>query len=501
MDLPKDSLNESKLRLEEDEAMKLHLTNIVSFLQASNIDMFEQPLDKLEEQLKSDEPLQLSLRDSAEKLHVLGFVSFLQASEYELIEVMIHNNIWIGSPPVDPGGSGEVMYGLFLYWIHNPPNFIQKLLDEHKIFKAIWDVFQSLAPTQISTENYNALLNAVKTMGVVAMNGSIFGLNFYESLDANWLWAAIDYMISTISHNRVPFSTTNVPPISLVGSRPQRVKIALLGDWGTGDDTAKAIINQVLALKPDYIIHLGDVYYAGTAGDFLPLNEEKNNFLALWPPIANSFALNSNHEMYSGGKGYFNVLLADQRFSQQQKTSYFALAYGGWTILGLDSAYFSHSVFFTNGSLGGPDDGQISWIKNLNLSANKVIVLTHHNGLTDDGSKETNLWTELNSALGGDPAAWYWGHVHNGIVYKSPTVTGRNTLARCTGHAAFPFGNAWELNECENIVYYAHTPNPDGGVRVYNGFTMLTIKSDGTVKEDFYEQNTKNPVFSNSFLR
>lgn len=445
--------------------------------------------------------LKLSMEESSLlKSHLFNFVTFLQASEYDLIKVMILNKIWIGPIPPDPGITGELKFSLCLYLIHNPPNFIQDFLNKHEKIKVIWEVLQTLLPTQISKENFNILLTRVKTTGVVAMNGSILGLNPYETVDFNWIWAAINYLISNIFHDRAPFSTSNVSPISLTGKNPYRVKIALLGDWGTGDDTAKEIINQVLSLQPDYLIHLGDVYYSGTGGNFLPLNEEKNNFLELWPAVTNSFALNSNHEMYSGGKGYFDILLKDQRFSQQKNTSYFALSYGGWTILGLDSAYFSKSPFFDQGSLGTEDDGQVAWIKKLSLSAKRVIALTHHNGLIDDGSQETNLWAELSSVLGGDPAAWYWGHVHNGIVYKSPTITGKNTLARCTGHAAFPFGNAWELDNCKNIAYYAHTPNPNSKVRVYNGFTILTIKSDGTVKEDFYQQNTYEPVFTNTYF-
>ena len=65
-------------------------------------------------------------------------------------------------------------------------------------------------------------------------------------------------------------------------------------------------------LKPDHTIHLGDIYYAGAE------NEVRNKFLALWPagtsPSAPSFALNGNHEMYSGGVGYFQIALTDSRF-------------------------------------------------------------------------------------------------------------------------------------------------------------------------------------------
>lgn len=59
--------------------------------------------------------------------------------------------------------------------------------------------------------------------------------------------------------------------------------------------------------------HLGDVYYAGTNAGLLERDYEQANFLAPWPWPATqgkSLALNSNHDMYAHGTGYFNTALA-----------------------------------------------------------------------------------------------------------------------------------------------------------------------------------------------
>ena len=56
----------------------------------------------------------------------------------------------------------------------------------------------------------------------------------------------------------------------------------------------------------------------------------------------------------------------------------------------------------------------------------------------------TGLWKQAAAVLNGNPAYWYWGHVHNGIVY-APRASPGNTLSRCLGHAALPFGNAEHL--------------------------------------------------------
>lgn len=436
-----------------------------------------------------------------------SLVQFLEASEYLLIQLMVQNKLWIGQVPPNPGGSGELEFGIVPYMVHNPPQFIADFLADHESARYLWHLIELLLPTHIDAANYDALIAAVEGGGLVGADGTIYGEATYEQLDPNWLWGAVNYLVSYYGGDIVPFSTASVSPIALTGATADQVVIALVGDWGTGPSgaAATAVMQQVVGLAPDYIIHLGDVYYSGTAGDFLPLNEEQANFLNAWPSstelqAGNSFTLNSNHEMYAGAKGYFQVTLADPRFAQQKNTSYFALQYGGWTLLGLDSAYFSTSPLYMLGSIGGANGTQAQWIQGLGPTPGKVIVLTHHNGLAFDGSQEETLWGEVNAALGGDPAAWYWGHVHNGVVYATPTVTGRSTLARCLGHGALPFGQAWGISGSSRVSWFEDTLNPGAGpLRVYNGFVVLTITSGGSVTEAFYQQGTADPVFTNTY--
>ena len=183
---------------------------------------------------------------------------------------------------------------------------------------------------------------------------------------------------------------------------------------------AADVINQITGLDPDYIIHLGDVYYSGTGGDFLPLNEEWNNLLNLWPqPAPPSFALNSNHEMYAGAKGYFEVALADSRFSQQQGTSYFALQYSGWTLLGLDSAYYSTSPLYMLGSIGGATEPRASGSRIWALFPERNRAHPSHRA----GLRRLLGGDPVGRGQcrpGGDPAAWYWGHVHKGSTTILP---------------------------------------------------------------------------------
>ncbi|MGB8444318.1 MAG: hypothetical protein WCE32_07980, partial [Pseudolabrys sp.] len=94
---------------------------------------------------------------------------------------------------------------------------------------------------------------------------------------------------------------------------PAAGRIALLGDWGTGLYGAPEIANAVRR-DPDpfvMLLHLGDVYYSGTH------TEVQQRFLDVWPSRSGAVnrALNSNHEMYSGGDGYFGRTLP--KFAQE----------------------------------------------------------------------------------------------------------------------------------------------------------------------------------------
>ena len=75
-------------------------------------------------------------------------------------------------------------------------------------------------------------------------------------------------------------------------------RIAIIGDWGTGQDAAKTVLAQMARKKPDIAIHLGDIYYSCT--DF----EATNYFYNIWKKTlgdTKSFTLGGNHDMFSGG--------------------------------------------------------------------------------------------------------------------------------------------------------------------------------------------------------
>jgi hypothetical protein len=154
-----------------------------------------------------------------------------------------------------------------------------------------------------------------------------------------------------------------------------------------------------------------------------------------------------------------------------------------------------------NGAL--TDDDQINFIKGLDTANKKVIVLTHHNPTNIEGTAtgQLTLWNDVTSALGKAPDFWYWGHIHNALVYSDQSFPAQNgTKARCVGHGAIPFGVGYGLQNPDgsnkpSIEYFAHEllssayPNTDAqqANRVLNGFAMLTLKPD-SIAEEFIDQ-------------
>ena len=479
-------------------------------------------------------------------IQILGPVAqYLQDSEQQLINVM-------SVPQVPPISGGNIEFGLALYAINEYlPSWISSMFP---------------AP-QITTAILQGWSQRIQQHGPVIMtDGSVVGYGLWEVLDRGWLFPFVLNLLHISTFKKVDLQV----PVQPFGSNPysanisqDSLKIALMGDWGTGswDDNgtngpAAQIMQQIEAIAPDIVIHLGDVYYGGTsinlplgvnafmlviqailnrATDWNPVTydiaEETDNLVnAIWSPGTDQcFTLNSNHEMYPGGNGYFPAVNASP-FAQQSGTSYFMLTFQDWAILGLDSAYYAPDFLYMDGRLqSGTDGSQVAWIQQLvssgGLDNKKLIVLTHHNALTYDGfpvpgyvplgseQPEPNLYQDVSAALGRDPDYWYWGHIHNGIVYTGSVSLSPDkqttTLCRCLGHGAQPFGAAYhwlENNGAEqqypldqtptgpnpSIAYYAHTPlqtNPPLAWvnRVKNGFTVLTLTA-GSITEDVYEQ-------------
>lgn len=317
--------------------------------------------------------------------------------------------------------------------------------------------------------------------------GGHVGFEKYELLDPRWIAS----LANRLARPRLPYPkakpTLHEAELPADG-RPLR--ICLTGDWGTGSDTSKALAARMVSLEPDILIHLGDVYYSGT-------EKESARFVNDWPRrVAASFALNSNHEMYSGGEGYFGVTLAAKKFAAQKGCPFFCISAGPVRILGLDSAYHALHLLYDVGTLGPEDDDaapQRVWLAEQAAEARKdgqrLVILSHHHGLEEDLGATDLLHEVLGTVGGAGEVHWYWGHIHAGIVHEPVTVGDVTLHGRCTGHGGVPWA-PFTSEERERYVWAETrraTHDASEPRRALNGFVVLDVTSTGFT-ETFYDE-------------
>jgi hypothetical protein len=240
---------------------------------------------------------------------------------------------------------------------------------------------------------------------------------------------------------------------------PNSFRVAVIGDWGTGLYGAPVLMASIRNDPAGYnlLLHLGDVYYSGLDG------EVAERFEKFWPnPDAGliSRSLNGNHEMYTGGHGYFEKLLP----YVSQPTSYFALQNDFWTLIMLDTAY---SQPF-GGQEGDLFQAQVDWIEGIIGAAGdrKIVLFSHHQPFSLlDPNQGPKLVSWLNQYLTAKKIfAWYWGHEHRCVLYDQHPAWGVH--GRCVGHGGFPqnrvdlsnapfkdqFGDQWRFVAAKDAV-------------------------------------------------
>lgn len=304
-----------------------------------------------------------------------------------------------------------------------------------------------------------------------------------EDLDPGWIGSLYNY----IHTKRVPFPTHDEDAApGAPGSGVLRVAdsftLTMVGDWGIHNASAASIAARMRALNPSYTVHLGDVYYSGTVA------EEREKFTDVWPEgREGAFALNSNHEMYAGGEGYFNVALADPKFALQEGRSYFALENRGTIVFGLDSAYPSHAWLYDKGDL---DPVQIRFVEThaarARAAGKRILVLTHHHPIDMEGAIVEPLCEKVTSAVGPGEITWYWGHIHGAAVFKPRSVGGVTIRGRCVGHGGIPYGPL-DLGATMEWTEREKAGDPEERRRALNGFAFLRIDGAG-LEETLYDE-------------
>ncbi|WP_167577895.1 metallophosphoesterase [Ammoniphilus sp. YIM 78166] len=219
---------------------------------------------------------------------------------------------------------------------------------------------------------------------------------------------------------------------------PNTLKIACIADWGTGSQAAEWLLKEVVAHQPDLIIHLGDIYYSGT------MDEVQDHFLSIIQKVAGNipvYTLSGNHDMYSGGKGYYWLLR-----ELNQPASYFCLRNDYWQFLAMDTGLHDSNPFTISNNVTYLDPSEEIWhLDKLSTAGKrKTILLSHHQLFSSLGVGKD----ELGQPIGFNPnlksafhqvldqvSLWLWGHEHNLIVFN-PYLNLKK--GRCIGSGAIP---------------------------------------------------------------
>ncbi|MBL4615063.1 MAG: metallophosphoesterase [Magnetovibrio sp.] len=462
-------------------------------------------MSKLLASMSSIDELLERIPDTQQRLYDLN--QYLVTSEQMLTNLMAEFVEGISPITVSHDAEGSLEFGAFLHWLNHSNQDLITSTNQDPAAAITYQALMHFAPTSIISP---AHLSQFISLQHVSKDGTLWAFEKYAQLDGGWLTAGVNYAINLLDPESIyhPYPTPDQAYKHDIGTGNESLSLAIIGDWGTGaygndfggQGPAIAVMNAVRALKPDYAVHLGDVYYSGS-DERLPQHEEQNFLVDQWntglTAGGTNFTINSNHEMYGAAQGLIGVALAPTTpFAHQNKTPYFALNFGQWVIIGLDSAYFDPSTLYMDGALGNSTNTQQQeFVQSLgDLSQKKVLVMTHHNPMSFDGKTISSnkkagigLWDGMTELLGKQPDAWYWGHLHLGVAYNENSILGATgTTCRCVGHGAIPYGNAYGM-DTNNVDYYAHTPLKDGSKQVQNSFAMLTLNVDGTLSETFYE--------------
>ncbi|MGH9799749.1 MAG: metallophosphoesterase family protein, partial [Blastocatellia bacterium] len=268
------------------------------------------------------------------------------------------------------------------------------------------------------------------------------------------------------------------------------LEIALFSDFGVGRYYSKYIAKQIGSGRFPYAIHLGDVYFAGRKSEF------EKYFEALLDPILDStslFDLNSNHEMYSGGKPYFDYIKRrrnEHPAKQKQEGSYFCLRSEKFQIVGIDTAFFGHGRY--------REQPLLDWMANVlreGRDSGRVNILLSADHPYDYGNKDLTklLGKDLKQLVIKDRLVdlWFWGNTHYCALYN--LTADLPFVGSCIGHGGYPYDTykkgkpepAPMIFLEENARFPEETDvRQDKG---NNGYCTMQLNADGSLRLQYID--------------
>jgi hypothetical protein len=283
-------------------------------------------------------------------------------------------------------------------------------------------------------------------------------------------------------------------------------RIAVFGDWGTGAAPARRILTIIKNQNPDVLLHLGDIYYSGTpvecAANFTDV------IRSIFGDKIPAYTLAGNHDMYSGGLGYYDLVKKLNVGDRAQKSSFFCLRAddASWQILAMDTGLHDYSPVSVTDALTFIEEDEQDWLEQrITEFGGRTILVSHHQLFSAfsqigkagaDGSflaynpNLLGLFKKLKAR--GDIAAWLWGHEHNLCIYDTYLGLDRG---RCIGHGAIPifaeekpYDVLKGLADAPSLVAKTQLKVKDGAYE--HGFAIVSLGRGGskTKIEYFTEQ-------------
>jgi hypothetical protein len=310
---------------------------------------------------------------------------------------------------------------------------------------------------------------------------------------AGWSTCLATYLAYKAQGGVLPYRAN----INVVIPIDRKSRIAIIGDWGTGEDVAVGVLNEVKKRGCDLLVHLGDIYYSGTH------HEVKTNFLDICRGLLGAncpvFTLCGNHDMYSGGEGYY--WLVDQL---GQRASYFALKNADWQLLAIDTGHNDCNPMTVSVNMTSVNDGEVQWRLGEieNAERRKTVLLSHHqlfSAFTSVGRGSDGKSYAYNSNLHGSfhkildrVEWWFWGHEHNLAVYEPYMGLKRG---RCLGASAVPVFKDQQSYTADRdlLTLGGQLPNwnsqvqlGNNGTDYHHAFAILTLDS-ATASVDYFQ--------------
>jgi len=371
------------------------------------------------------------------------------------------------------------------------------------------------APVALTCAEMYVEMGWAEITGNTARRDALANQIKFSTCDPLWAESVTTYLAWRAAASKIPYiPCANLSDFVVDLPKPQggdgRLVIGVIGDWGTGMSQASFLLNRMLNKNPDLIIHLGDIYYAGTPSEVTSNFAQVLDNSDVTVPV---YTLAGNHDMYSGGVAYYSLLQ-----QLRQPASFFCLRNAAWQILGLDTGYHDSDVFTVNTNLTFLEPSEEAWHvdKIQNANGRKTILMSHHqlfspygDGVGQDPNSQKGLITnpKLLKSFGGvmgNIALWIWGHEHSFNLFQ--LYAGLNK-GRCLGASAVPeLGDAYAVNANLDkgtapafpalITGINNQPiqlqkNPDG--EYYHCYAVLRLDSaGGNSVAEYYQMDSAN---------